>query len=525
MEEAVVVVAVVRRCWRLDSSLLSLPPTSRNIYSPTAHPAGRPDTGCCFHYGRDQGTSCPKQATGPRRRRRRRRGHSRQSVRDDDALKERCRLYARRRAKRVPTEVRLLTHHGSKLPPPPSLPLRSRRRGHCHAVVVRPRRDNVRAAAMVPRAATPASDARVQRRAHHGEPSRSSRPLAHDRRASPASSCSLSSSSRSSRSDAPPSSLFDSHDHEHEDEAGHVLGWVSETARHMPASEMASSEIPSSASQISCTKRKEVNDPYICDAITAQRLPSSSPTEARMLAKRIRIAQRQEASCAEAQASDVPREASTASTPSSIGQRQHQSVPLSVRKDSSTSSSSRLPERPQSVMKHRSANEYSSGKNVPLIVVSANNLPTSTPDEGASGIDEELGSKVVRSRNSVDERHQASVSGRHKAAITAPSPLRQRRDSVEYGELQDSPHLGTWLSPASTDADAFSPPKQASRLWQASSAGTLPRSHAAAAAAIAAAPFVLRSRPSLPKTSFYERTKEEEGSPTPIRRKHLSLHS
>jgi hypothetical protein len=128
------------------------------------------------------------------------------------------------------------------------------------------------------------------------------------------------------------------------------------------------------------------------------------------------------------------------------------------------------PERPQSAMKHRSANQYSLGsKGDPMIVViSHSQMPEADASPGQS--------PFVTASASVKSRP-----GNQKWS----APALQLTKPAAEGEAQDP--------------DAFSP------LTLRTQAQLIK--------------YELKARPSLPKSSFYERYKEEEGSPTPESRR------
>ncbi|UZJ57408.1 hypothetical protein CBS101457_006728 [Exobasidium rhododendri] len=115
------------------------------------------------------------------------------------------------------------------------------------------------------------------------------------------------------------------------------------------------------------------------------------------------------------------------------------------------------PNRPQSAMKHKSANKYSSRKDDPAMIL-----------------------------------------------ITSHTQLPKRESSYDDDHLSAKKKVANVKFIADGDPDAFSPHQSARK--------------------VKIAKYVLCARASLPKSDFYERVKEEEGSPTPeTRRKDSSV--
>jgi hypothetical protein len=170
--------------------------------------------------------------------------------------------------------------------------------------------------------------------------------------------------------------------------------------------------------------------------------------------------------------------------PGGVVKKRTRSDPLPVKRRATTPpSTSHLgignPNRPQSAMKHRSANAYSLGsRDESMIVVTSHcQMPEAESSPGHSPF------VTISTTTSVQ-----TVQARQR--LDAPTlQLRRPAKVVEATE--------------SNDPDAFSPLSSKSQVYVSR--------------------YTLTARPNLPKTDFYERHKEEEGSPTPETRRRGSI--
>jgi hypothetical protein len=146
--------------------------------------------------------------------------------------------------------------------------------------------------------------------------------------------------------------------------------------------------------------------------------------------------------------------------------------------------------RPQSAMKHRSANEYSSGKNVPTIVVSSGNLKRHLAARESDRVKRSL---VFHDADDDDDQ-DAIVLGAQPVFPPSPFKALKRNHSSPIRSLKRSLSRSTFDSGLSSSSprDARTSESKTTR-------------------------YSLIGKASLPQNSFYERTKTEEGSPTPIR--------
>lgn len=296
-----------------------------------------------------------------------------------------------------------------------------------------------------------------------------------------------------------PSSLFDYGVDEEDEEScdHHIRGWLSQTSRHMQSSEIPSSRSP--------RKRMRVKSPWNSQFSDSQRgfdqqeggeeeeeaqngMPAS-PTLQISLRKndtrRVKsLADWGVENIKNGEWLKMPSRASTSkdtirsrTTPIEDQKSSRPATPSSsVRKREAKG----LPARPQSAMKHRSANEYSSGKNVPVITISSGSLPRSQDDED----EESIFLENISKNNSFSNR------------IRGVTSRRKEQLKKESGAIQVT-------SPIRSDSDGFSPSPVKRSISQTVEKRT---------------PYILHSRPSLPNNDFYQRTKEEEGSPTPAKR-------
>lgn len=212
-----------------------------------------------------------------------------------------------------------------------------------------------------------------------------------------------------------------------------VRGWISDTSKQTSFLDSPNSEFPLSSS--SPAKYQHIG-----------RNGSESPIECVQRAKRHK------------QGLDSAEQHTYLGTPSS---------------HSGSTSSRKIPQRPQSAMKHTSANKYSAGHDVPLIVISSNTLTSHGKGHLLPGSD--------RFCNSEDR-----LTGTPHAFDEDRFPFAKHASWCNRDDSSTDPFLSSCDS-------SISPPKV----------------------------YKLQPAISLPKSSFYERTKEEEKSPTPLRKKHF----
>ncbi|PWN38395.1 uncharacterized protein FA14DRAFT_159982 [Meira miltonrushii] len=289
-----------------------------------------------------------------------------------------------------------------------------------------------------------------------------------------------------------PSSLFDYGDEEEEESFdNNVRGWLSQTSKHLQSSEIPSSRSPKKKMQVISPWNAQIGD--LEEDEEAQEFMPTSPT--------LQIGSRKNDI---RRVKSLPNWQGAGKSRSDFGTRQlsrtssskdairSKTTPIQTDQNGSRpatpSSSVRrreamgLPERPQSAMKHKSANEYSSGKNVPTITISSGSLPQSQDDEEEETIFKST--TLSRTNNSFSNR------------IRGVTSMRKEQLKKEAGTRQIS-------SPIRSDSDGFSP----SPIKKSNSFPALKRK-----------PYVLHSRQSLPNNDFYQRTKQEERSPTPAKR-------
>lgn len=288
-----------------------------------------------------------------------------------------------------------------------------------------------------------------------------------------------------------PSSLFD-YDNEEDEESfdNNVRGWLSQTSKHLQSSEIPSSRSPKKVMQLSSSWNAQLGD--LEEDEEAQEFLPTSPTlqigSGRNDIRRVKslptwqgIGKNKSDSGARqlGRASSSKEPIRSKTTP--IQKDQFSSRPATPSSSVKRREAMGLPERPQSAMKHKSANEYSSGKNVPTITISSGSLPQSQDDEEEESIFK--GSNFSKT-NSFSNR------------IRGVTSMRKEQLKKEAGTMQIS-------SPIRSDSDGFSP----SPIKKSNSFPSLKRK-----------PYVLHSRQSLPNNDFYQRTKQEERSPTPAKR-------
>lgn len=168
--------------------------------------------------------------------------------------------------------------------------------------------------------------------------------------------------------------------------------------------------------------------------------------------------------------------------PAGIVKKRTRSDPLPLRRRATTPPSichlsNGNPNRPQSAMKHRSANAYSLGSRDESLIVVTSHCQMPKAESSPSH------SPFVTFSESVQKV---------QAGQTLSAPILQLNRPAEAEQASDS-----------LDPDAFSPVSSRSQVQ-------LSR-------------YTLTARPNLPKTDFYERHKEEEGSPTPESRRRDSI--
>lgn len=293
-----------------------------------------------------------------------------------------------------------------------------------------------------------------------------------------------------------PSSLFD-YDNEDEEEEGqdtyndHVRGWISQTSKHLQSSEMPSSRSPK---KVISPWNAQFNDLRSEGDLEEDEVPNSPTLQIGSRKNDIRRVKSLPNWQSRGSNNFGTRQLSRASTSKEAlitkttpVQKDHKcSRPATPSSSVRRREALGLLDRPQSAMKHKSANEYSSGKNVPTITISSGSLPQSQDDEEEEPIFKSA--KVTTNNNN-------SFSNR----IRGVTSMRKEQLRKEAGTVQNS-------SPIRSDSDGFSPsPIKKSTSFSAIT--TLKRK-----------PYVLHSRQSLPNNDFYQRTKQEEGSPTPAKR-------
>jgi len=297
-----------------------------------------------------------------------------------------------------------------------------------------------------------------------------------------------------------PSSLFDYEEEEEDMYDNHVRGWLSQTSKHLQSSEMPSNRSPKKMMQVISPWNSQFNnlrsEGELDEDEEAQTFLSTSPT--------LQINSRKNDI---RRVKSLPNWQTARSSKSVINQKDLQQSRASTSKEAirlkttpiqkdhnssrpaTPSSSVRrreamgLPERPQSAMKHKSANEYSSGKNVPTITISSGSLPQSQDDEEEEAVFKST--KASTTNNSFSNRIRG---------VTSMRKEQLKKKEVEMVQIS---------SPIRTESDGFSP----SPIKKSTSFPTLKRK-----------PYILHSRSSLPNNDFYQRTKQEEGSPTPAKR-------
>lgn len=303
-----------------------------------------------------------------------------------------------------------------------------------------------------------------------------------------------------------PSSLFDyqAEDEfevpEDDEEQDGIRGWLSETSRELRSSEIPSSHSPREKARkgivraIAATTRESLYSSLDDDDEQDENRLLASPTLQTNRVQRRKLTR-------SAQSLPIRSKPLLASAPSSGGSHggllmrtSSEQVSTTIGRPATPSSSRRgrssnVLARPQSAMKHRSANEYSSGKNVPVIVISSGSLPRSVDEEDE--LDDGGCSHGGQASAGTESESQ-------KSAHNHATSLYQQRSDLPL--IRSSAAIASTLS----DSDsAFSPSPVKTSFVKRNE-------------------YTLHSAASLPKNSFYARAKKEEGSPTPMRRKRVS---